>query len=202
MDATLDILYEEGQSALSTVRIAQRAGIVQSGFYRHFRDVEDCVRAKADQIRINLSAPALRAVLELHEQDPADQARLTKVLERLFDDAIEHRKLVVLLGRHRHDPSALGETIREMLHEAERAHAESLWGTFRRLGTAEKHREAVTLLSSLFFESVVSALHDVVVGKYPSKRMVAQTLARVLSAAGRAERRHLSERGPARARAT
>jgi AcrR family transcriptional regulator len=199
MDATLDILYEEGASALSTVRIAQRAGIVQSGFYRHFAGVEDCVRAKAQQLRTGLSAPALAGVLSFHEDDPTDQARLTKVLERLFDDAIEHRKLVVLVGRHRHDQSALGETIRDMLGEAERAYTDSLWATYHRLGVAAKHRESVAVVSAIFFETVVSTMHDVVTGRYASKRMVAQTLARLLRTGGLAEFRHLAGEGEPRA---
>jgi AcrR family transcriptional regulator len=191
MDASLDLLFEEGPSALSTVRIAQRAGIVQSGFYKHFPSVDACVLGKAQQLRTGLAAPVLEGLRAFHEADPTDRAHLARVLEQLFDAALEHRKLFVLMMRHRHELSVLGEEFRLGLNAARDSYAESLWALALRLGMPAKQREAIDLLAEVLFEAVVTGAYEVVEGRRRSKRGVAQMLSRTLIAAGIAEFRHL-----------
>src|SRR5690606_7427064 len=47
--AALEILDKEGEAGLTTVAVAKAAGIAQSSFYVHFKDMQDLLRALADE---------------------------------------------------------------------------------------------------------------------------------------------------------
>lgn len=80
--ATLDIIAEQGISALSVAAVAQRVGIVPSGLYRHYRDKEALIDAALDAI-----ATRHTAGLKAADQPPNRDA--VARLERLFIDHLE-----------------------------------------------------------------------------------------------------------------
>ena len=62
IDSTLEIVRTEGPAGLTTGKIANAAGIQQPGFYAHFKNVDACLKAAADQLaeRMRQAALAMR----------------------------------------------------------------------------------------------------------------------------------------------
>ena len=56
IEATLEILSQEGSSSLTTGRVTERAGIVQSGFYKHFSNMDACLTAALSPIQAAVRA--------------------------------------------------------------------------------------------------------------------------------------------------
>jgi AcrR family transcriptional regulator len=196
MDAVTDLLYEEGPVAMSTVRIAQRAGIVQSGFYRHFPSVEECLRAKADQLGADLAWPALNGISSLYETDPTNAALLANVLEEFFIGMLTHRRLYQLMVRHRHDASPLGEAFRRVFDQSRLELTASLWALARRFRLPVTARSGVALLAEFAIESTSSVGTALLTGRARDPRAAAETLARCLVSAVTAEFQHMYAEGP------
>src|SRR5690349_984535 len=49
IDAVIEIVRGEGLGSLTTVEITRRAGIAQPGFYKHFRNVDECLEEATRQ---------------------------------------------------------------------------------------------------------------------------------------------------------
>jgi AcrR family transcriptional regulator len=68
LDAALTVLDDEGDSALTTMRVTKLAGIAQSSFYVHFADVDDLLRQLVDDLlaalRVDVADDDLRALLD------------------------------------------------------------------------------------------------------------------------------------------
>jgi AcrR family transcriptional regulator len=195
MDAVTDLLYEEGPAAMSTVRIAQRAGIVQSGFYRHFPSVEECLRAKADQLGADLASPALNGISSLYETDPTNAALIANVLEEFFNGMLAHRRLYHLMVRHRHDATPLGEAFRRVFDQSRLELTASLWSLARRYRLPVTARSDVALLAEFALESTSSVGTALLAGRAKDPRAAAETLARCLVAAVTVEFQHLHAEG-------
>ncbi|MFK7984879.1 MAG: TetR/AcrR family transcriptional regulator [Sandaracinaceae bacterium] len=107
LEAAADLLRQEGLTSLTTVRITKEAGIVQSGFYAHFKNPEHLQQELAERAgrdlreRMALWMAALRA----GESDLAALAKGYREVLGVFD---ADRALVDLFLRYRRSPSPLG----------------------------------------------------------------------------------------------
>ena len=50
LEAAVDLLRSEGLPSLTTVRVTKEAGIVQSGFYAHFKNPEHLQQELAERV--------------------------------------------------------------------------------------------------------------------------------------------------------
>lgn len=107
LEAAADLLRSEGLPSLTTVRVTKEAGIVQSGFYAHFKNPEHLQQELADRAGRELREhiAAWMAALRAGGDDlGALSASYRQVLE-LFQ---RENALVDLFLRFRRSPSPLG----------------------------------------------------------------------------------------------
>ncbi len=113
VDAAITLLLTEGLEAVTTSRLAQASGIVQSGFYTHFRSVDEVIAQAAERIGQHLRRAihnlqqelvALRGgtVAELHDH-------YLRILRLLLT---QDREFSVLFVQYRRSPSPLGDSLR------------------------------------------------------------------------------------------
>lgn len=79
MQAGLAVLAEEGFEGLTTGRVAKRAGVAQPTFYVHFKDMDELLRAIAeDQVgRLRTALRELRQQLRQGNSNPMEIVRET-----------------------------------------------------------------------------------------------------------------------------
>lgn len=111
LDAAIMLALENGPEALSTVRIARAMDIVQSGFYAHFKNMDDCISALALRIEASVRAPIAERMAALRQSNPSDAATLTPYYEGLFDLIEDTGPLMELFLRYRQDRSPLGAVL-------------------------------------------------------------------------------------------
>jgi AcrR family transcriptional regulator len=116
--AATEILRTRGAGEVTTQRLADSVGIVQSGVYRHFRGGPECLVAAA--------ADAVERIRRLVEEDRILQglAQGTEGLEDHLDlilrEANEHWPIFDLVIRFRQEDSELGRTLQsgyDLLHQ-------------------------------------------------------------------------------------
>ncbi|MHB8491822.1 MAG: TetR family transcriptional regulator, partial [Solirubrobacteraceae bacterium] len=97
LNAALDLLEDEGFASLSMSRVARRAGIVPSAFYRHFAGMEALGVALIDE-----SFGTLRTMLSAARSDPRTYEHVVgRSVEILASYVREHRAHFRFIGRER-----------------------------------------------------------------------------------------------------
>lgn len=126
LDGALQILDEEGEAALTTIRVTRLAGIAQPSFYAHFCDMDDLLHSLIDDLaqqRLRHSRTARREAWRARD----DVERLRDTFRVPISYSIQHPQLFRLLVRSRHDRSTpLGEWSRQVFEENRRALARDL----------------------------------------------------------------------------
>ncbi len=118
IDAMLEILHESGPLALTTGRIAERAGLAQPTFYVHFPDLEQAIEMAADEAGARLIAILAdqRKVLDAEDGGAAAGGRLRRALRAALDGFAADRQITELFLRHRRDTaSPFGNRFRAVL---------------------------------------------------------------------------------------
>lgn len=114
IEGLIDIVRGGGLPALTTARVAERAGVSQSSFYVHFKDMNDALRAAADHI----GQPVREALAR--ERQSLDMSNPRESLRRVYDTAVtamlDEPAFAELFLALRRDPrSPLGQSFRELL---------------------------------------------------------------------------------------
>ena len=116
IEAAIEIIRKRGSDALSTVSVTRAAGIVQSGFYAHFDDVDDCKQAAAEHV-----AARIRRVVAEHrragQQKTADLPSVTDHFEMILSLYQEERWFSELFLRYRYDRSPIGLVFRQLMDQ-------------------------------------------------------------------------------------
>lgn len=58
LDAAVELLIDEGGAGLTTGRLTEQAGVVQSAFYNHFASVDECKQAALREVRSRVMTTA------------------------------------------------------------------------------------------------------------------------------------------------
>ncbi|MEL6340838.1 MAG: TetR/AcrR family transcriptional regulator [Myxococcota bacterium] len=157
--ATLDILSNEGAAALTTTRVAEAAGIVQSGFYRHFANMDACLREALDPIQKHVRqdiAQRRRSWFARFGADGADgPAHYADSLA--FVDA--HPQLSEIAIKRRFDDGAVGTLMREF-HEGLVADLVDDLVMLGRLLGRERDRTRCDTVARLLLGAVFSAVES------------------------------------------
>ncbi|HZG89789.1 MAG TPA: TetR family transcriptional regulator [Pseudonocardia sp.] len=157
------LLREEGEAAVSTTRLTQEVGIVQSGFYSHFPSVEACLAEAAAVVVAEVRNPVRQWMDELHHQE-SDEPAL--VLERTVAHFVQvlgiiepRRAFLDLMERYRRAPGSLGEALAALHAELVgdvRDYLVRLWRQ-EDLPTASPQAERIRLVADLIVAMAVSA---------------------------------------------
>lgn len=156
LSAIVEILDEEGEAALTTVRITQRAGVAQPTFYVHFTDVQAGVAVAAEDM-----ASRILGMLSVQGASAADgRATLRGTLKMVLDALLEDRRLTRIFLRHRRDLSSpFGQRFAKILGGARDIVIEQC----RRVGAARP--EVVALLVVSLYIGTLEGICD---GRIPS----------------------------------
>ncbi len=105
LDAMLVILHEGGPLALTTGRIAERAGLAQPTFYVHFPDLDRAMEMAADEAgaRMIRIMSAQRAAIE---SGPVPGGRLRHAFRAALEGFASDRQTTELFLRHRRDTAS------------------------------------------------------------------------------------------------
>ena len=115
LDALLEILHESGPLALTTGRIAERAGVAQPTFYVHFPDLDRAIELAADQVGVRLLT-ILRSQSALDATEPQSGGRIRATYATTLDAVAADRRTAELFLRHRRDTfSHFGPRFRSLL---------------------------------------------------------------------------------------
>jgi AcrR family transcriptional regulator len=166
-DAALDLFAECGYSATTTAAIAERAGVTDRTFYRHFKDKSEVlfgdegriaqllagtVTASGSPVAVALRE-ALRALAEDFEPRRAKMARRTAVVEAIPDLAErELWKLLTLSQALAHAIVARGED-----EFAARVQAEAALALFRTAFQEWTHQDDPPSLDALIDDAYAAA---------------------------------------------
>jgi AcrR family transcriptional regulator len=195
IDAAVDLLRSEGVAALTTGRIAARAGIAQPSFYGHFASLEEFIDVAAGEI----GARARRAMhAERRRMVLADaRAAVRATYEAGFDVFLRHRPEAEILLRYRHEPTALGRALQAVVAGARG----DLVADMRSIGLDEHLLPNLELHGELVVAMTLAALEAVIEKRAERKTaidvLVVATLALIESALSGRARENGAE--PARA---
>jgi AcrR family transcriptional regulator len=180
IDATIDIIRTEGVGALTTGKIANAAGIQQPGFYAHFKNVDECLRAAADQ----LSASMLDAEVKMRRErsfQVGSRERLPEGIARMkfaLNLWLDNRRFTELLMRCRYDDSPLGESGREVFRRARELLTEDLLELAVKNGISTRYLREIELMAALLIASFSNGIELVLTGEARDVDAVATALAR------------------------
>ncbi|MBT0585259.1 TetR/AcrR family transcriptional regulator [Alteromonas oceanisediminis] len=107
------LLMQEGPDVISTTRLAKEVGIVQSGFYAHFKTIEECLHAVVHEIDVNVRTPLSNSMAQLRLTDASDVDLLEQFFDELFDTVQNNWSLMELFLHYRGDHSVVGRLIGE-----------------------------------------------------------------------------------------
>ena len=113
VEATVTIMRQEGPGGVTTARLAHASGIVQSGFYTHFKNVDEAIVAAAEH-----SGQRLRDVIQTWRSETialrnVSVRRLAEHYEALLELLLGERHFTELYLQYRRSPSTLGEVLRQ-----------------------------------------------------------------------------------------
>ncbi len=106
------ILLEEGPQQITTGRLAEASGIVQSGFYTHFKNTEEVLIAAAEQIGTHLRKVAGEGQAQIVALQGGTVAQLAQHYANLFRLLLEDRHFTELFLQYRRAPTPLGQMLR------------------------------------------------------------------------------------------
>ena len=182
IEAAIALMRKGGAAAVSTVSVTAAAGFAQPSFYMHFKNVDECLRAAAEQV-----AKEVRAFIAEHrrqsfadaQKGAANPSAHFQAVLRLF---VEQRKFAELLLQHRHDKSPLGRAMRKMMAGVRADLVEDSWGLAKSLGVRDKHRERVALQAEFLLAQVMAAGEALLEGRFTDADTVAAELASISEA--------------------
>lgn len=178
IEATLQVLHEQGPGALTTGRIAQAAGLAQPTFYVHFADMEDALTQAASAVEERLLSSLRRYRSDLQVTQPEETLR--DVFRATIRALLIEPNLTQLYLRHRHDvDSPLGRRFREWTDRGRRDLERDLKGLGLALPNLDAHAEAVVGMTL----GVVEALID---GRLADREQAIEALVHITSASLRA----------------
>ncbi|MFI6918983.1 TetR family transcriptional regulator [Nonomuraea spiralis] len=103
--AALSILDEEGEAGLTTGKVAKAAGIAQSSFYVHFKDMPELLRVLGEEGGDRLRG-AMREARRRAREAPDDLERHRDAFRIPLEAICRHPELLRIQLRARHDPSS------------------------------------------------------------------------------------------------
>jgi AcrR family transcriptional regulator len=101
----LSILDEEGEAGLTTGKVAKAAGIAQSSFYVHFKDMQDLLRVLGEEGGQRLRG-GMREARRKAREAPNDLERHRDTFRIPLEAICRHPELLRIQLRARHDPSS------------------------------------------------------------------------------------------------
>lgn len=177
LDAAIDLLRTEGLPSLTTVRVTKEAGIVQSGFYAHFKNPDHLQQEIADRVGRTLreTMASWMAAMRASGNSEKDLAERYEHMLTLF---AEEKSVVDLFLRYRRSQSPLGLVL---THLHTQLRADFFQYLRERAGDADSIRPHLGTIG-VHADTLVAALLGVAEGVVDGRVADLSTAARELAA--------------------
>jgi len=185
VEAAIKLIREEGADRLTTTRVTAKAGIVQSGFYLYFPSIDECKRAAAEQVAADVQkfiTDHRRRAGPESESDPEVVHEHYEAMLRLF---LYERQFAELLLRYRHDPSPLGEVLRELSSQLRQDLIDDLRKLVRRFAPDREDDRRLAIYADIVTGMVWALGEGMLEGRYDAPEPLAQELTLVSFAIAR-----------------
>jgi len=182
VEAAIEQIREHGAAALTTVSVTRAAGMAQSGFYSHFRDLDECKCAAAEEV-----SRQLREFLrEQHDrtQAPMDLETLAANHRAVLELFRQHGHLPDMVIRCRYDMSPLGEMLRQLLTDIRVVLAGNLAQRFGELGLPDLGAETYVIYAELVVGMFLAAGEALLEGRCTDVDRLAHELAMATAGMG------------------
>jgi len=177
LQVTLELLRTEGMTALTTGRIAAVSGIAHTGFFAHFKNVDECLSTALSDVMKEMRAKVLGArasafsrfqTVEDLVNVQATRAGIADSLDVLLSD----RAVAELFLRHRRDWTMLDGFLCKAHDQFREDLKGDMWAIANAHGFQEEHRTEVAWWSeqilALFFAAAETLLDE----RYEDREMV------------------------------
>jgi AcrR family transcriptional regulator len=175
--ATMELMRKEGVAAVTVSRLAREVGVHHTLFYSHFKTIDACLAAAAQQV-LDVLTPVddeLRA--RFFRSDINDRAALESMFADMLARWLEHREFVGLLLAHRFDASAFGAAVRPGLARMRQELSTGLWRQAVLIGVHHDHRPEIDALADLHAASWLWAVETLIDGRGLGLQATARLLA-------------------------
>ena len=108
LDAAVELLLTEGTEGITTVRLTEQAGVVQSAFYNHFRSVGECRTAALAEVEAQILPLSGGLSIELQAEGSTAAEDVERLLLGVFDVALERPALFRMLTHRHREPEIAG----------------------------------------------------------------------------------------------
>lgn len=187
VDAAIDLIRSHGIDALTTINVTQAAGIVQSGLYMHFRDLDDCKRAAAEQVATRIR----RFVADHRHHSTTDASGTARHFEAVLSLYETERRFAELFVRCRHDASPVGIVMRQLWDQMRADLDADLRAQFGHLEPAR-----IAIHAELILGMVVAAGEAILDGRITDAGLLSHELGAAVTGVAAAVLGHLPK-GPA-----
>ncbi len=175
--ATLDLLHSGGETAVSTVSVTRGAAVVQSVFYQHFANVEECLAVAAERVTSEIREAVAASRRQMFEAGPGAGEDLERGYRDMFGLVSRQRPLMQLFLRHRSDPLALNGVMHRFARGLSSDLAEQLMGQFTRAGVKSPPTNWVEALADDLVAMSLAAIEAFLEGRGPTVEDSARRLA-------------------------
>ena len=104
LDAAVELLLTEGSAGITTGRLTEQAGVVQSAFYNHFSSVAACKAAALAEVEREILLLSGGIGIEFEAEGSTAVEDAERVLLVVFAAAAERPALFRMLTHRRHEP--------------------------------------------------------------------------------------------------
>jgi AcrR family transcriptional regulator len=175
--AAIDQIRQAGPDSLTTTSLTAAAGIVQSAFYVHFRDIDECKRAAAEQVATEIRQFVADQRRATGQRAPGDFEALVAHFRSMLDLFQTERCLSELLIRCRHDASPLGEVMRELVEQLRADLLADLAQQFGALPVRPPSAQRLAIYAELILGMVLAAGEALIDGRFRRAEPLARELA-------------------------
>jgi AcrR family transcriptional regulator len=175
--AALDLLHAGGEAAVTTVSLTRAAGIVQSAFYQHFSNVEECLATAAERICRDIREAVANHRRRMYESGPGTGPNLEAAYRDLFGLVSRQRALMQLFLRYRTDPLALGGVMHRFARDLRTDLAGQLAGQVRKAGLPDPPPAWLEALAESLVGASLAAVEAYLEGRSPGVEEAARLLA-------------------------
>ncbi len=196
VEATLDLIQGEGIPALTTARIAGKAGLAQSSFYQHFKNLDDCLEEAGRYVaaRIRPTVPDLRkrATTLMENIENLPQA-VELVVNETTMRYLKEPELTKLYHRYQYDPSPFGAAMTKLVEREREEVSAMFWDVSKRNGARPEVYPLVVLVSEMCTAMSQGAVSSLLYGKFDNRDMVIGMLRLMLTSALEGQMRALED---------
>lgn len=175
--AALELLYQGGESAVTTISVTRAAGVVQSLFYQHFANVDECLAVAAERITTEMRQAVAAHRQHMYDTGPGTGEDLVQAYQDMFRLVRRQRPIVQLFLRYRSDPLALGGVMYRFARGLSADLARQLSAQAVKAGLPQPPADWIEALADNLIAASLSAVEAQLDGRGPSVKESARLLA-------------------------